>query len=75
MRIKTYVNKHGALFKVVQRPNNVVVMAAHQGDIAWWDNHAGYGLVKHTTGIVSKITTREEWEVAVKVTASMMRSE
>lgn len=75
MKIKTYVNKHGLLIKVVQRPVALVVLAANKGEIARWDDHEGYGLIRHSTGPVSRITDRGEWNVAVKVTASMMRGE
>lgn len=75
MRIKTYVNRHGLLFKVVQRPNALVMLAAHMGEIARWDDHEGYGLLKHTTGAVTRMDDRDSWNTAVKVTASMMRSE
>lgn len=75
MRIKTYINKNGLLFKVVQRPSALVVLAAHYGEVARWDDHEGWGLIRHSTGVVTKITKRDEWNTAVKVTATMMRSE
>lgn len=74
-QVKTYVNKHGLLFKVVQRPIALVVLAAHHGEIARWDAHEGYGLIRHTTGAVTRMNDRDSWNVAVKVTASMMRGE
>lgn len=75
MKIRTYINRHGLLFKVVQRPIALVVLAAHQGEIARWDDHEGYGLIRHTTGAVTRMDDREAWNTAVKVTASMMRGE
>lgn len=74
MKIKIFVNKHGLLFKIVKRPVALVVMAAHYGEIARWDDHEGSGLIRHSSGVVTKTSDRDEWDIAVKVTASMMRS-
>lgn len=73
MKIVTYVNRHGLLFKVVQRPIALVILAAHYGEVARWDGHEGFGLIRHSTGAVSRMDDREAWNQAVKVTASMMR--
>lgn len=75
MKIHTYVNKHGLLFKVVQRPIALVVLAAHKGEIARWDAHEGYGLIRHSTGATTRMDDRDAWNTAVKVTASMMKGD
>jgi hypothetical protein len=74
MKIRFSVNKHGQLFKVVNHPNgDVVMLAQHQGEFARWDDGDGIGYVRHGSGALGRIADREKWQVAVKITASLMR--
>lgn len=76
MKIRFSVNKHGLLFKIVNHPNgDVVMLAKHKGEFARWDDGDGIGYVRHGSGALGKIMDRDQWAYAVKVTASLMRSE
>lgn len=76
MKIRFSVNKHGALFKIIGHHNgDVMILARHQGEFARWDNGQGMGLIRHGSGALGRIADRDQWEAAVKVTASLMRSE
>lgn len=76
MKIRFSINKNGVLFKIINHPNgDVVMMAQHKGEFARWDDGDQVGFIRHGSGALARITEREQWESAVKVTATLMRSE
>lgn len=76
MKIRFSVNKQGVLFKIVNHPNgDVVMLAQHKGEFARWDDGEQVGFIRHGSGALGRIADREQWQAAVMVTASLMRSE
>lgn len=71
-RVRTYKNKHGVLFRFVMNHGVLRVLVAHGGEFARWDDHLGVGMIKHDAGVV-RISGRDEWDLAVKVTAMTVR--
>lgn len=76
MKIRFSVNKQGMLFKILNHPNgDVVILAQHKGEFARWDDGVAIGYIRHGSGALGRIADREQWQAAVMVTASLMRSE
>jgi hypothetical protein len=73
--VRRFVNRHGLMFKVVRhRSGDVVVLAAHRGEVARWDAVESVGYLR-SGGRPARLMERESWEEAVKVTAAAMRKD
>lgn len=74
MKMRLYRNRNGVLIKVVQVGHTIRVVAQHRGEIARWDGFGHHGMVTGDMAL-TRYSTREEWNVSVKIAAALLRGE
>lgn len=74
MKMRLYRNRNGVLIKVVQVGQTIRVVAQNRGEIARWDGHGQHGMVTGDMAL-TRYSTRDEWNVSVKIAAALLRGE
>lgn len=72
VRVRTFINDHGMMFRLVQVSDVVTVIGQGVGEMARWDSRAGFGMVKLVDGGLRRYTDHVLWADTVKSTAALM---